>query len=86
MLGWSFVLCIDETGDQKYGTVTDYVSRQYIGNLGTIETGLVSVNTYGVLDDVTFPLLFPGLQAGSMPLRRARSSCRASCVVSSSIR
>jgi SRSO17 transposase len=38
--------------------VTDYVSRQYIGNLGTIETGLVSVNAYGVLEDVTFPLLF----------------------------
>src|SRR5688500_333776 len=32
--GRSFVLCIDETGDQKYGSVTDYVSRQYIGNLG----------------------------------------------------
>ena len=48
--GRSFVLCIDETGDQKYGTVTDYVSRQYIGNLGTVETGLVSVNAHGVLD------------------------------------
>jgi SRSO17 transposase len=56
--GRSFVLCIDETGDQKYGSVTDYVSRQYIGNLGTIETGLVSVNAYGVLDNITFPLLF----------------------------
>jgi SRSO17 transposase len=56
--GRSFVLCIDETGDQKYGSKMDYVSRQYIGNLGTIETGLVSVNAYGVLDDVTFPLLF----------------------------
>jgi SRSO17 transposase len=56
--GRSFVLCIDETGDQKYGTATDYVSRQYIGNLGAVETGLVSVNAYGVLDGVTFPLLF----------------------------
>ncbi len=56
--GRPFVLCIDETGDQKYGTTTDYVSRQYIGNLGTVETGLVSVNAYGVLDTVTFPLLF----------------------------
>jgi SRSO17 transposase len=58
LAGRAFVLCIDETGDQKYGTVTDYVSRQYIGNLGAIETGLVSVNAYGVLNDVTFPLLF----------------------------
>ena len=58
LCGRSFTLCIDETGDQKYGTVTDYVSRQYIGNLGAVETGLVSVNAYGVLDAVTFPLLF----------------------------
>ena len=58
LAGRSFVLCIDETGDQKYGSTMDYVSRQYIGNLGTIETGLVSVNAYGVLDNVTFPLLF----------------------------
>lgn len=56
--GRSFVLCIDETGDQKYGTVTDYVSRQYIGNLGAVETGLVSVTAYGVLDSVTFPRRF----------------------------
>src|SRR5687767_1895664 len=28
--GRSFVLCIDETGDQTYGRVTNYVSRQYI--------------------------------------------------------
>ena len=56
--GRSFVLCIDEIGDQKYGTTMEDVSRQYLGNLGTIETGLVSVNAYGVLDDATFPLLF----------------------------
>lgn len=42
--GQPFILCIDETGDQKYGTVTDDVARQYIGNLGTVENGLVSVN------------------------------------------
>lgn len=54
----AFVLCLDETGDHKYGTDTDYVSRHYLGNLGAVETGLVSVNAYGVLDDVTFPLLF----------------------------
>jgi SRSO17 transposase len=67
--GRAFVLCIDETGDQKYGTVTDYVSRQYIGNLGAIETGLVSVNAYGVLDSVTFPLLFQVFK----PERRLKS-------------
>jgi SRSO17 transposase len=53
-----FILCIDETGDRKKGKTTDYVARQYIGNLGKIENGLVSVNAYGVLEGITFPLLF----------------------------
>ena len=56
--GRSFILWIDETGDKKKGKTTDYVTRQYIGNLGKIENGLVSVNAYGVLDGITFPLLF----------------------------
>jgi SRSO17 transposase len=54
----AFILCIDETGDKKKGKTTDYVTRQYIGNLGKIENGLVSVNAYGVLDAITFPLAF----------------------------
>jgi SRSO17 transposase len=54
----AFILCIDETGDKKKGTTTDYVARQYIGNLGKIENGIVSVNAYGVLDGITFPLVF----------------------------
>jgi len=29
-------LCIDETGDEKKGTATDYVAKQYIGNLGKL--------------------------------------------------
>lgn len=53
-----FVLCIDETGDKKKGTTTDYVAHQYIGNLGKVENGVVSVNAYGVVDNITFPLVF----------------------------
>lgn len=53
-----FVLIIDETGDLKKGKTTDYVTRQYIGNLGTVDRGIVSVSAYGVLDNVTFPLCF----------------------------
>jgi len=40
------ILCLDETGDVKKGKTTDYVSRQYIGNLGKTERGIVSVNAY----------------------------------------
>lgn len=56
--GRTITLCIDETGDRKKGKTTDYVARQYIGNLGKIDNGIVSVNAYGIIDGITFPLLF----------------------------
>src|SRR5215213_3704950 len=58
LAGRSFTLCLDETGDRKKGTTTAYVARQYIGNLGKIDNGIVSVNAYGVLGTITFPLTF----------------------------
>lgn len=54
----SLVLIIDETGDKKQGRTTDYVKRQYIGNLDKIENGIVTVTAYGVIEDMTFPLTF----------------------------
>jgi len=56
--GRRITLVIDETGDRKKGRTTDYVDRQYIGNLGKIDNGIVSVNAYGIADQLTFPLLF----------------------------
>lgn len=56
--GRPFVLCLDETGDRKKGHTTDDVAHQYIGNLGKLANGIVSVNAYGILDQITFPLLF----------------------------
>ena len=56
--GQSITLVIDETGDRKKGKTTDYVERQYIGNLGKIDNGIVSVNAYPIADQLTFPLLF----------------------------
>lgn len=47
------ILCIDETGDKKKGKTTDYVTRQYIGNLGKTENGIVSVNAYGIANILT---------------------------------
>jgi len=49
---------IDETGDRKKGKRTDYVTRQYLGSIGKIEQGIVSVNAYGIYQNITFPLLF----------------------------
>lgn len=51
-------LCIDETGDEKKGKATDYVAKQYIGDLGRTANGIVSVNAYAVVDNITIPLLF----------------------------
>jgi SRSO17 transposase len=51
-------LCIDETGDVKKGSTTDYAAKQYIGNLGKTANGMVSVNAYAVVDGITYPLLF----------------------------
>ena len=49
---------IDETGDRKKGKKTDYVARQYLGSIGKIDNGIVSVNAYGVYKNTTFPLMF----------------------------
>jgi SRSO17 transposase len=56
--GRAFMLGIDETGDPKKGQTTDYVAPQYVGSRHHVEPGIVSVNAYGVLNNVTFPLAF----------------------------
>jgi SRSO17 transposase len=56
--GKEIIVIIDETGDKKKGKTTDYVKRQYIRNLGKIESGIVSVNAYGYCEGMTFPLKF----------------------------
>ncbi|WP_019487089.1 transposase, partial [Kamptonema formosum] len=37
-------IIIDETGDPKKGNKTEYVARQYLGRLGKVDNGIVSVN------------------------------------------
>jgi SRSO17 transposase len=56
LAGRPLMVCIDETGDPKKGQTTDYVAAQYLGSRHQVEPGIVSVNAYGVLDHVTFPL------------------------------
>ena len=46
------------TGDPKKGKATDYVARQYLGRLGKIDNGIVAVVSYGLVDGLTFPLMF----------------------------
>ena len=56
--GNAITVVIDETGDRKKGKRTDYVARQYLGSIGKVDRGIVSVNAYGVYENITFPLLF----------------------------
>lgn len=56
--GRSLILLIDETGDCKKGHSTDYVKRQYIGNVGKKENGIVAVTAYGLVDGMILPLSF----------------------------
>lgn len=56
--GRSLILLIDETGDCKKGKSTDYVKRQYIGNVGKKENGIVAVTAYGLCEGMILPLTF----------------------------
>lgn len=58
LAGREIILIIDETGDRKKGDTTNYVKRQYIGNLEKVEQGIVAVTAYGLFEGMTFPLLF----------------------------
>jgi SRSO17 transposase len=58
LAGRSLILLIDETGDCKKETSTDYVKRQYIGNVGKKENGIVAVTAYGLVDGMIVPLTF----------------------------
>lgn len=56
--GQSMILLIDETGDCKKGNSTDYVKRQYIGNVGKKENGIIAVTAYGLFKGMVLPLSF----------------------------
>jgi SRSO17 transposase len=55
--GEEIMVIIDETGDKKKGKTTDYVKRQYIGNLGKIENRIVAVTSYRLWRGITFSLI-----------------------------
>lgn len=49
-------LVIDETGDRKDGHHTAHVARQYLGNVGKIENGVVSVSSLWADEQIDSPL------------------------------
>jgi hypothetical protein len=50
------VLIIDETGDRKDGDKTAHVGRQYLGNRGKLENGVVSVGSLWADESLYSPL------------------------------
>ena len=56
--GRRLILLIDETGDCTRGKSTDSVKRQYIGNVGKKENGIVVVTAYGLFQGMVVPLSF----------------------------
>jgi SRSO17 transposase len=62
------VLIIDETGDRKDGTKTAHVAHQYLGSVGRIANGIVSVTSLWADEDVYSPLhVVPYTPAGRLP-------------------
>ena len=50
------VLIIDETGDLKDGNHTAHVGRQYLGSVGKIGNGVVSVSSHWADEGIYYPL------------------------------
>lgn len=50
------VLVIDETGDRKWGTKTAHVGRQYLGSIGKVDSGVVTVSSLWADERVYWPL------------------------------
>ncbi len=52
------VLVIDEHGDRKWGKHTAHVGRQYLANIGKIDSGVVSVTSLWADERVYWPVHF----------------------------
>nr|MBA2691594.1 transposase [Rubrobacter sp.] len=49
-------LVVDETGDRKDGKATAHAGRQYLGGIGKIDDGAVSVSSLWVDERVYYPI------------------------------
>lgn len=52
----SGALVIDETGDRKWGDKTAHVGRQYLGSMGKVENGVLSVHSLWADERRYYPL------------------------------
>jgi SRSO17 transposase len=52
----SGVLVIDETGDRKDGKATAHIGKQYLGGIGKIDNGVVSVSSLYAEERIYYPV------------------------------
>lgn len=50
------VLVIDETGDRKWGSKTAHIGRQYLGSIGKVDRGVVTVSSLWADERVYWPV------------------------------
>lgn len=50
------VLIIDETGDRKKGSHSDFVAAQYLGSVGKVDNGVVCVSSHWADEKVHYPI------------------------------
>jgi len=71
------VLVIDETGDRKDGTKTAHVAPQYLGSVGKIANGIVSVTSLWADEHAHYPLhVVPYTPAARLPLGKKDPALR----------
>ena len=58
------VLVIDEHGDRKWGKKTAHVGKQWLGNIGKTDNGVVSVSTLWADEGVYWPHVVRALHSG----------------------
>jgi hypothetical protein len=69
------VLVIDEHGDRKWGSKTAHIGKQYLANLGKIDTGVVSVTSLWADEQIYYPLhVKPYTPAHHFPKGKADAS------------
>jgi DDE superfamily endonuclease len=71
------VLVIDETGDRKDGAKTAHVAHQYLGSVGKIANGIVSVTSLWADERAHYPLhVVPYTPAARLPLGKKDPALR----------
>ena len=65
-------LVIDETEDRKDGKATAHVGKQYLGGIGKVDNGVVSVSSPYADERLYYPPALGWIHRAPTPAHRAR--------------